>query len=159
MTNDEFAAAWRLAGDFFGGARSGASNGGAETAPPPESFLLSVSPNPFNPSTTITLTLPQAEWVKVEVFDIAGRPQGSPLREGWREAGRHTMTFDGSDLSSGVYLLRVEVSGLRQPRLQEGGQPRLQEGGQPRLQEGGQPRLQEGGPPRLQEARKLILLK
>jgi hypothetical protein len=47
--------------------------------------------------------------VKVEVFDIAGRPQGSPLREGQMEAGTHAMTFDGTDLPSGVYLLRVEA--------------------------------------------------
>jgi hypothetical protein len=49
------------------------------------------------------------------------------LVEGLRNIGIHEATFDGSDLPSGVYLLRVEVSGLGQPRLQEGGQPRFQE--------------------------------
>jgi hypothetical protein len=119
---------WACTGDPFPG-----EEGGAKTAPPPEDGrgntpALRISPNPFNPLTTITLTLPQAEWVKVEAYDLAGRRvpglgarHASPLQaEGrWYAAGIHTLTFDGSALPSGVYLLRVEVSGLRQPRLQE----------------------------------------
>jgi len=56
-----------------------------------------------------------ASWVKLEVFDVAGRPVGArhavPLINGWLEAGRHAVTFDGSHLASGIYLYRLEVSG------------------------------------------------
>jgi hypothetical protein len=138
--------------------------GGAETAPPPESFSLSVSPNPFNPATTITLTLPQAGPVEVEVYDLAGRNVGFATNSGpfggetdlqWMETGTHTLTFDGSDLPSGVYLLRVEMSGLRQPRLQNG-----VAGFSAGPMEGRAPSCPTGlDQPRLQEVRKLVLVR
>jgi len=81
----------------------------------PETYFLEGNhPNPFNPTTTITFGLPVASWVKVEVFDIAGRivtgkgARSAPL-QGWREAGVHEVTFDGSDLSSGIYILRLQA--------------------------------------------------
>ena len=83
----------------------------------PENFFLEGNhPTPFNPTTTITFGLPVASWVKVEVFDIAGRLVGlsgsgarsAPL-QGWYEAGVHEVTFDGSDLPSGIYLLRLKA--------------------------------------------------
>jgi hypothetical protein len=77
-------------------------------------------------ATAISFELPAASRVSLRVYNIAGR-EVATLVEGWRGAGRYEVTLDGTSLPSGVYLLRVEVSGLRQPRLQEGGEPQLQE--------------------------------
>ncbi|RJP75808.1 MAG: T9SS C-terminal target domain-containing protein [Candidatus Zixiibacteriota bacterium] len=100
---------WKLSGDLFG----------AETAENdfilhPSSFILSVSPNPFNPVAVIRFELPAAGYVRLEVFDVCGRPQGSPLREGWQTAGTHEVRFDGTGLPSGVYLVRLEAGGASQ---------------------------------------------
>ncbi|MCX6641050.1 MAG: T9SS type A sorting domain-containing protein [bacterium] len=78
-----------------------------EPTPSPAQFaLLGAFPNPFNPSTTIRFTLPQAAQVALEVFDINGRVVGvqhvEPL-----QAGEQSIPFDGSDLPSGVYLYRL----------------------------------------------------
>ncbi|TKJ42105.1 hypothetical protein CEE37_00050 [candidate division LCP-89 bacterium B3_LCP] len=80
----------------------------------PSSFSLnSVYPNPFNPATTITFTLPVASLVKLDVFDISGRAvlvgtrYASSLINGWRDAGVHEVTFDGSTLPSGIYIYHL----------------------------------------------------
>jgi len=83
----------------------------------PGNFCLhSAHPNPFNPTTTIRFDLPQASWLRLDVFDVAGRgvgsAQGRPLREGWMEAGSHEVTFDGSNLASGIYIYRLEAGGF-----------------------------------------------
>jgi len=70
-------------------------------------------PNPFNAATTIKFGLPVACWVKVEVYDIAGRAVSrvgfgeSDLR--WYPAGVHEVTFDGSHLASGIYICRIQA--------------------------------------------------
>ena len=89
-------------------------------AEPPERFIPEIfflegnHPNPFNPATTITFGLPVASWVKVEVFDIAGRlvgrsGSGTTPTTGYFPAGVHELTFDGSDLPSGIYLVRFRA--------------------------------------------------
>ncbi len=84
-----------------------------------EAMLVGVSPNPFNPAATIRFDLPQAGRVLLEVFDTAGRAVSAgwkpgatiPLVDGWREAGSHEVTFDGSGLPSGVYFARLQAGG------------------------------------------------
>jgi hypothetical protein len=65
--------------------------------------LLGAFPNPFNPATTIKFQMPQAGLVNLKVYDTAGRLV-TTLVNGRRDAGAHEVTFDGSNLSSGVYL-------------------------------------------------------
>lgn len=60
-------------------------------------------PNPFNPATSITFDLPQGGAVDLRVFDVLGR-QAALLAEGPYAAGRHTVSFNGADLPSGVYF-------------------------------------------------------
>ncbi|MFH1861449.1 MAG: T9SS type A sorting domain-containing protein, partial [bacterium] len=76
----------------------------------PSSFcLFPCAPNPFNPSTTIRFTLPQASMVKLEVFDVNGRAVGggsTPALQ-WYTAGTHEIPFDGSNLPSGMYIYRL----------------------------------------------------
>ncbi|MCX6640851.1 MAG: S8 family serine peptidase [bacterium] len=65
-------------------------------------------PNPFNPLTSISFNLPQAGLVKLTVFDVMGR-QVATLVNGMREAGAHSVTFDATNLASGVYLYKLEA--------------------------------------------------
>lgn len=64
-------------------------------------------PNPFNPTTTISFTLSRADMTTLKVFDVLGR-NAATVDLGRMDAGRHTVTFDGSNLSSGVYFYQVE---------------------------------------------------
>ncbi len=66
-------------------------------------------PNPFNPATTIRFQLPQAEQVTLRVFDVLGREVAALLDDAAMTAGEHTVRFDASGLTSGVYLYRLEA--------------------------------------------------
>ena len=80
----------------------------AETQDLPETFALSPAyPNPFNPATTLTLTLPQAQPVSVAAYDLLGR-EVALLRRGTLVAGTHRLVFDATGLPSGVYMIRAE---------------------------------------------------
>jgi len=74
---------------------------------PREFSIVGVAPNPFNPTTTITYDLPEATEVNLAVFDVSGQ-QITTLVDGWRNAGSHQITFDSSNLSSGVYFYRLQ---------------------------------------------------
>jgi len=65
-------------------------------------------PNPFNPTTTLEFKLPQAGPVHLAVYDLSGRLV-STLVDGYRSAGVHKITFDGSGLASGIYLYQLEA--------------------------------------------------
>jgi hypothetical protein len=82
--------------------------GGSST---PTSFaLIGASPNPFNPTTTLTFSLPEAVKVALNVYDVQGRLVAA-LVNGFREAGNHQVTFYGSNLVSGVYLYTLKAGG------------------------------------------------
>jgi len=63
-------------------------------------------PNPFNPSTKIDYELKEAGFVSLKVFNILGQVV-TTLAAGKQEAGKHQVTFDASQLSSGVYLYQI----------------------------------------------------
>ncbi len=74
----------------------------------PVSYALHQNyPNPFNPVTTIAFELPQADQVKLRVFDLLGK-EILTLFEGRLEAGLYKFDFNGTQLSSGVYFYRIE---------------------------------------------------
>lgn len=73
----------------------------------PKSYLLSNFPNPFNPVTKIYFVLPTAGNVKITVFNSLGQIVKEIVNE-FRDIGNYTIDFDGSKLSSGIYLYRIE---------------------------------------------------
>ena len=84
----------------------------ATTEAPQAAPLLSVSPNPFNPRTTIRYDLPEAAQVTLEVFDINGCRVGVGLAPTRLNAGEQSLTFDGSGLPSGIYVYRLTAGEL-----------------------------------------------
>lgn len=72
-------------------------------------------PNPFNPSTTIRYSLPEATQVRVEVFSLLGQSVGV-LMDGVQQAGVHQISFDASDLTTGIYLYRLTTPAFTQTR-------------------------------------------
>lgn len=72
--------------------------------------LFSTYPNPFNPSTSFKVAMPEAGNLMLSVYNIAGQ-EVSVLSEGYIGAGVHSFTFNADGLSSGLYLIRAEVPG------------------------------------------------
>ncbi|MGA3244188.1 MAG: T9SS type A sorting domain-containing protein [Bacteroidota bacterium] len=78
----------------------------------PQEFALEQNfPNPFNPTTQIRFTNPQAGQVKLSIFDLLGR-EVKVLYQGTPNAGEHTLTWDsrnasGEAMPSGVYFCRL----------------------------------------------------
>ena len=64
-------------------------------------------PNPFNPTTTISFSISKYDFVSIKVYDIKGRLI-STLVENYFNQGIHTLTWDGTYLSSGQYLIKME---------------------------------------------------
>ena len=83
-----------------------------ETDLAPAGFLLEQNyPNPFNPSTTIRYALPKSSVVRLSVYDLLGREVSILVNER-KDAGVHSARFDARNLSSGVYLYRLQVRPL-----------------------------------------------
>ncbi len=89
------------AGDFpvAGWEETLVSMGGNSVAP----LTLTPHPNPFNATTMISFSLPEAGLVNLRVYDVMGR------EDGHRNAGTHEVTWDASDLTSGVYLYQLQA--------------------------------------------------
>lgn len=68
--------------------------------------LLANYPNPFNPATRITFRLAQPSNVTLKVFDIVGKEVATLVND-FEEAGDHSVTFDASQLASGVYFYKM----------------------------------------------------
>ncbi len=82
---------------------------------PVQVFLHQNYPNPFNPETIIEFYLSEAMDVRLEVFNLTGQLI-STLTEGLRSSGYHSVAFDGSALSSGIYLYRITTPNGTQTR-------------------------------------------
>ncbi|KPQ00927.1 MAG: extracellular protein [Bacteroidetes bacterium HLUCCA01] len=75
---------------------------------PAEVTLDQNYPNPFNPTSRINYQLPADMQVRLTVVDMLGR-EVAVLVDGAMRAGSHSVNFDGSALSSGIYLYRLQA--------------------------------------------------
>ncbi|MDZ7295229.1 MAG: T9SS type A sorting domain-containing protein [candidate division KSB1 bacterium] len=77
-------------------------------AAPLEFALYQNYPNPFNPCTTIRFNISRPEFVTLKIYDMLGRLVATPLAQRVG-AGQHVISFDGSQLPSGVYLYAIQA--------------------------------------------------
>lgn len=80
------------------------------TTIPTEYNLSQNYPNPFNPSTVITYALPEAGFVSLNVYNLLGEKVATLVEENM-SAGSHSIEFNASDLTSGLYIYTIESNG------------------------------------------------
>ncbi|MCH7878155.1 MAG: T9SS type A sorting domain-containing protein [candidate division Zixibacteria bacterium] len=79
-----------------------------ESALLPKVFTLSQNyPNPFNPATTINYTVPRKAQVTLAVYNLLGQ-RVTTLVSAELPAGNHTVTWDASDVASGIYFYQLK---------------------------------------------------
>jgi photosystem II stability/assembly factor-like uncharacterized protein len=82
------------------------------TGPVPNTFVLNQNhPNPFNPSTTISFSLPVESDVTIKLFNMLGQ-EVDQIVDGNFQAGNHSLDFNAIDLSSGAYIYKFEATGV-----------------------------------------------
>jgi len=64
--------------------------------------------NPFNPTTTISYSIPHSGFVTLEIYDLLGR-EIQILANGFQKAGAYSVRFDAGNLSSGIYFYQLRV--------------------------------------------------
>jgi len=73
----------------------------------PETYSLSKAyPNPFNPSTTISFSVPSESFISVELYDITGRNIHTLASDNY-QPGYYSVSWDASEYSSGVYFVKM----------------------------------------------------
>jgi len=69
-------------------------------------------PNPFNPTTVIKYSLPEKGFVTLKIYDILGNEVAS-LVNNEKEAGNYEVSFDASQLTSGIYVYSLQANSFR----------------------------------------------
>jgi len=82
---------------------------------PREFALLQNYPNPFNPTTTIGYQLPVTGYLTIKAYDLLGR-EVATVFEGVKAAGNYSVSFDASDLASGIYLYILKTNDFTQSK-------------------------------------------
>ena len=75
-----------------------------------EFSLANAYPNPFNPSTTIKLSVPEAGHVSVIVYNLSGQIV-TKLADNYMNADNYQFIWNAKNIPSGMYFLRVEYTG------------------------------------------------
>jgi len=99
---------------FASGTGTSVENSRNET--PQKVQLFQNYPNPFNPNTQITYALPQSSNVTLSVYNVVGQRVATLVNNEQRTAGSHTVTFDASNLASGMYIYRIQADNFVQTR-------------------------------------------
>jgi len=73
---------------------------------PTEYNLISAYPNPFNPATTISYSMPISNQVRISIFDMLGR-EIAVLANEVKQAGNHAIVWNAADLPSGFYFVAM----------------------------------------------------
>ena len=98
---------YRLKQVDFDGSYSYSDEVEIEVAGPLTFDLAQNYPNPFNPSTNIKYSVPESGNIRLSVFNVVGE-EVAVLADGFSQAGIYEVTFDASDLSTGVYLYKLQ---------------------------------------------------
>lgn len=91
----------------------------------PSDYVLEANyPNPFNPTTTFSFTLPLDKHISVRIYDMAGRLVRTLVNKEWYAAGTHQATWNGLTNSgvqaaSGSYIYALEYGNYRQARTMQ----------------------------------------
>lgn len=101
--------------DFNGSFKYYELSGVVEVGIPAEFALSQNYPNPFNPSTKIDYDIPTDGIVAVILYDMSGR-EVAKLVNDFRPAGYYTLSFNGANLSSGMYFYRLSSAGFSQTK-------------------------------------------
>jgi len=79
-------------------------------------YVLSENyPNPFNPSTNISFTIPNNSKVSLKVYDMLGKEVALLVNE-YRPAGRYEVKFSAANLASGTYIYRLQSDGFSESK-------------------------------------------
>ncbi len=82
----------------------------------PETIQLDQNyPNPFNPSTNIPFSLSEASRVEISVYSILGQKVAT-ITDGLYTAGSHIVQWNAQNLSSGIYIYRMNAGGFSQTK-------------------------------------------
>jgi len=80
----------------------------------PSDFNLSQNfPNPFNPTTTISFSIPKQNHVSLKVYDVLGNEVGTLVNEE-KEIGVYSVYFNASQLASGIYFYQIKAGAFNQ---------------------------------------------
>jgi Peptidase family C25/Secretion system C-terminal sorting domain len=85
-------------------------NGSSQSAIPTEFAISEVYPNPFNPSTTISVALPNSGNLKLKIFNLLGQ-EVAELTNKFYSAGMQKFTFDADKMASGIYFVQASLPG------------------------------------------------
>lgn len=73
-----------------------------------EDISFNIFPNPFTDQTNIEYHLPNASIINISVFDLTGRKVAQLEENTLKEQGKHSLTFDGSQLTKGIYHIHIQ---------------------------------------------------
>jgi len=85
-------------------------SGEATVVMPSELTLSKAYPNPFNPSTSLNIYVPADGMVSLSVYNVMGQ-EVATLHSGNMSAGSHSVTWNASEMTSGLYFVRAESNG------------------------------------------------
>jgi plastocyanin len=72
-------------------------------------------PNPFNPSTTINFSIPQKDFVKLKIYNLAGEELKTLINEE-KDAGSYQIKFDALNLPTGIYFYKLNTSNFSETK-------------------------------------------
>lgn len=82
-----------------------------EYLPEPNTVVLEQNyPNPFNAMTTVRYAVPSSGLVRLTIYNVVGQKVAT-LVDGFRDAGYHTISWEGTNLASGVYIYQLQANG------------------------------------------------